>query len=110
MRYEVYFPDHNPSQLVPGHTGVLGGPHVVVGDVDVRVAHPAELHVESDVQLAPDIPLDVNPLELGVPGGPGEAECGVHGWKVADYFLRAVNTIDYIPTVGVNEYNCSLIT
>ena len=26
------------------------------------------------------------------------------------YFLRAVNTIDYIPTVGVNEYNCSLIT
>ena len=42
MRYEVYFPDHNPSQLVPGHTGVLGGPHVVVGDVHVRVAHAAE--------------------------------------------------------------------
>ena len=83
MKENYYFPDHDPSQLVPGHTGVLGGPHVVVGDVDVRVAHPAELHVESDVQLAPDIPLDVNPLELGVPGGPGEAECGVHGWKVA---------------------------
>ena len=61
-----------------GHAGVLGGPHVVVGDVHVRVADAAELHVDSDVQLAPDIPLDVDLLELGVLGGPREPECGVH--------------------------------
>ena len=45
--------------------------------VHVRVADAAEFYVESYVQLALDIPLDVDPLELGVPGGPREPECGV---------------------------------
>ena len=96
MRYEVCFPDHNPSQLVPGHTGVLGGPLIVVGDVHVRVAHAAEFYVESYVQLALDIPLDVDPLELGVPGGPREPECGVHDCGGGGEVGR------YSTTVGVN--------
>ena len=60
------------------HTGVLGVTHVIVGDVDIRVADPTILEVEADIVIADDIPLNVNLAELGVGGRLGPGHGGVH--------------------------------
>ena len=88
---------HDASQLVAGHTGVVGGAHVVAGNMDVSVADTTELQVKRDivvsgtlkerqvVQFARQdrgspayIPCDLNPAELGVSGRLGPGYGAVH--------------------------------
>ena len=52
--------------------------HVIVGDVNIRVADAAELNVEGDVLVAAEVPLDLDLLKGGLGGGLGPGESRVH--------------------------------
>ena len=43
---------HHAGQLVAGHTGVLGGAHVVSSDVDISVADTTELQIKRNIVVS----------------------------------------------------------
>ena len=63
---------------MPGHAGVVGHTHVIVGNVDIRVSHSAILQVKSHVLVTLHVPLDGHPLKVGILGGLAEGDSFIH--------------------------------
>ena len=88
---------HHPRQLMARYTGVLGGAHVVGGDVNISVADTTEFQLKRNIIVSRTlkhqgvsrvsrvskvrrayVPSDLNLAELGVSGSLGPGSRAVH--------------------------------